>query len=114
HTSTKAPRRPPAAPNLPNPNPSPHNIKPPNNTNSNWLQTTIQYINPRVPDRTTKRRCLRVIVIERHDRRPDRSLCRAVEIRDPTPKPAQGKGEPVREGPAADHQRETPQAFAPL
>src|ERR1700756_4436522 len=35
------------------PNPSPPNLKPPNNTNRPRLQATIQYINPRVPDRTT-------------------------------------------------------------
>src|SRR5262249_3236219 len=82
------------APNLAAPNPSTRNVKLPNNPNRNRLQTTIQYINPRVPNRTTKRRCLRVIVIESHDRRPDRSLGRSVEIRDLTPKPAQGEGEP--------------------
>src|SRR5262249_42161175 len=99
------------APNIPPPNPSTRNVKLPNNPNRNSLQTTIQYINPRVPDRTAKRRCLRVIVIESHDRGPDRSLCRSVEIRDLTPEPAQGKGELVREGLAADQHRETPQSF---
>src|SRR5262245_37943491 len=76
-----------ATPNIPPPNPSPRNVKLPNNPNRNRLQTTIQYINPRVPNRTTKRRCWRVIVFENHDRRPDRSLCRSVEIRDLTPNP---------------------------
>src|SRR5215472_3771349 len=99
------------APHIATPNPSPRYVKLPNNTNRNWLQAPIQYINPRVPNRTTKRRCLCVIVIESHDRRPDRSLCRSVEIRDLTPKPPQGKGEPVREGLAADQHRETPQSF---
>src|SRR5499427_765045 len=56
------------APNIPPPNPSTRNVKLPNNPNRNGLQTTVQYINPRVPDRTTKRRCLRVIGIESHDR----------------------------------------------
>src|SRR6266478_6465228 len=56
------------APNIPTPNPSTRNVKLPNNTNRYRLQTTIQYINPRVPDRTAKWRCLRVIVIESHDR----------------------------------------------
>src|SRR5262249_34483460 len=37
------------------PNPSTRNVNLPNNTNRNWLQTTIQYINTRVPDRTTNR-----------------------------------------------------------
>src|SRR5262249_5868908 len=49
-------RRQPTAPNIAAPNPSPRNVKLPNNTNRNRLQTTIQYINPRVPNRTTKRR----------------------------------------------------------
>src|SRR3989475_11147862 len=90
-----------ATPNIPAPNPTTRNVKLPNNPNRNRLQTTIQYINPRVPNRTTKRRCLRVIVIESHDRRPDRSLRRSVELRDLTPEPARGGGEPVREGLAA-------------
>src|SRR5438876_11430595 len=57
-----------ATPNIPPTNPSTRNVKLPDNPNRYRLQTTIQYINPRVPDRTTKRRCLRVIVIESHDR----------------------------------------------
>src|SRR5262245_2647061 len=104
-------RRQPATPNIPTTNPTTRNVQPPNYPNRNRLQTTVQYINPRVPDRTTKRWCLRVIVIESHDRRPDRSLRRSVEIRDLTPEPAQGKGEPVREGLAADQHRETLQSF---
>src|SRR5262249_41262371 len=107
----KALTRQPATPNISPPNPSPRDEKLPNNTNRHRLQTTVQYINPRVPDRTTKRRCLRVIVIQSHDRRPDRSLCWSIEIGDPTPEPAQGKGEPVREGLAADQHRETLQPF---
>src|SRR6516162_8641111 len=47
------PRQTPAT-NIPTPNPSTRNVKLPDNTNRNRLQTTIQYINPRVPDRTTK------------------------------------------------------------
>src|SRR5215468_4250841 len=92
-----------AATNISTPNPGPRDVKLPNNPNRHRLQTTVQYINPRVPNRTTKRRCLRVIVIQSHDRRPDRSLGRSIEIRDPPPEPAQGKGEPVREELAADH-----------
>src|SRR5205823_5696009 len=57
-----------ATPNIPPTNPSTRNVKLPDNPNRYRLQATIQYINPRVPDRTTKRRCLRVIVIESHDR----------------------------------------------
>src|SRR5262249_61818308 len=45
-----------ATTNIPPPNPSTRNVKLPNNTNRHRLQTTVQYINPRVPDRTTKRR----------------------------------------------------------
>src|SRR5262249_12704907 len=41
------------APNIPPPNPSTRNVKLPNNPNRNSLQTTVQYINPRGPDRTT-------------------------------------------------------------
>src|SRR5262252_1614542 len=43
-------RRQPTAPNIATPNPSPRYVKLPNNTNRNWLQTTIQYINPQVGD----------------------------------------------------------------
>src|SRR6516165_4382761 len=73
-------RRQTTAPNIATPNPSPRYVKLPNNTNRNWLQAPIQYINPRVPNRTTNRDLARAIVIESHDRRPDRSLCRSVEI----------------------------------
>src|SRR5215475_3218416 len=45
-----------AATNISPPNPGARYVKLPNNTNRHRLQTTIQYINPRVPDRTTKRR----------------------------------------------------------
>src|SRR6516162_2728068 len=43
------PRQTPAT-NIPTPNPSTRNVKLPDNTNRNRLQTTIQYINPRVGD----------------------------------------------------------------
>src|SRR6266478_2047141 len=49
-------------PNIPAPNPSTRNVKLPNNTNRYRLQTTVQYINPRVPDRTTNRDLARAIV----------------------------------------------------
>src|SRR6516162_10897234 len=49
------PRQTPAT-NIPPPNPSTRNVKLPDNPNRNRLQATIQYINPRVPDRTAKRR----------------------------------------------------------
>src|ERR1700747_3641220 len=62
------------APNIPPTNPSTRNVKLPDNPNRYRLQATIQYINPRVPNRTTKRRCLRVIVVGSHDGGPDRSF----------------------------------------
>src|SRR6516162_650920 len=55
-------RRQTTAPNIPAPNPSPRNVTLPNNTNRNRLQTTIQYINTRVPNRTTNRDLARAIV----------------------------------------------------
>src|SRR5215469_5029564 len=55
-------RRQPTAPNIATPNPSPRYVKLPNNTNRNWLQAPIQYINPRVPNRTTNRDLARAIV----------------------------------------------------
>src|SRR5499433_2321501 len=46
----KALRRQPATPNIPPPNPSPRDVKLPNNPSRHRLQTTIQYINPQVGD----------------------------------------------------------------
>src|SRR5262244_3726467 len=43
------------APNIPTPNPSTRNVKLPDNPNRNRLQTTIQYIDPVVGQRTTDR-----------------------------------------------------------
>src|SRR6266850_2258000 len=86
-------------------------LKLPNNPNRYRLQPTIQNVNTRVPYRTANRRRFRVIVIENHDRRPDRSLCRPIEIRDPTPEAAQGKGEPTHEGLAADEHLKILQSF---
>src|ERR1700730_17585671 len=50
------------APNIPAPNPSTRNVKLPNNPNRYRLQTTVQYINTRVPDRTANRDLARAIV----------------------------------------------------
>src|SRR6516165_9001087 len=50
------------APNIPATNPSSRNVKLPNDPNRNWLQATVQYINPRVPDRTANRDLARAIV----------------------------------------------------
>src|SRR6478736_3835921 len=55
------PRQTPAT-NIPPPNPSTRDVKLPDDPNRNWLQTTIQYINPRVPDRTADRDLARAIV----------------------------------------------------
>src|SRR5262249_43992057 len=49
-TRNKALTRQPAAPNIPTPNPSPRDVKLPNNTNRHRLQTTIQYINSQIGD----------------------------------------------------------------
>src|SRR2546423_4069263 len=57
-----------ATPNIPPTNPSTRTAKLPDNPNRHRLQATIQYINPRVPDRTTKRRRLRGIGLESHYR----------------------------------------------
>src|SRR5262249_25814538 len=51
-----------AATHISTPNPSPRDVKLPNNTNRHRLQTTVQYINPRVPNRTTNRNLARAIV----------------------------------------------------
>src|SRR5262249_51320836 len=64
-TRNKALRRQPATPDIPTTNPSPRDVKLPNYPNRHRLQTTIQYINPRVPDRTTNRDLARAIVTAR-------------------------------------------------
>src|SRR5262249_41099191 len=51
----KALRRQTAAPNIPTPNPSPRNVKLPNNTNRNWLQAIIQNVDPVVAEGTADR-----------------------------------------------------------
>src|SRR5262245_49346258 len=58
----KALRRQPPTPNIPATNPSPRNVKLPNYPNRNRLQSTVQNINPRVPNRTTNRDLARAIV----------------------------------------------------
>src|SRR5258708_26773476 len=73
------------APNIPTPNPSTRNVKLPNNTNRYRLQTTIQYINPRVPDRTTKWRYTDARQRFTHGR-ADRRLRRAIGIDHPPPR----------------------------
>src|SRR5262245_62130994 len=51
----KALRRQPATPDIPTPNPSPRDVKLPNNPNRHRLQTTIQDINPVIGQRTPDR-----------------------------------------------------------
>src|SRR5215470_20106957 len=73
------PRQTPAT-NIPTPNPSTRNVKLPNNPNRNRLQTTIQYINPRVPDRTAKRDLARAIVTAWPIGHVDGSFGRTVKV----------------------------------
>src|SRR5215471_4802211 len=54
--------RQPATTNIAPTNPSTRDVKLPNNPNRHRLQTTVQYINPRVPNRTTKRDLARAII----------------------------------------------------
>src|SRR5262245_61432547 len=77
--------RQPAATNISPPNPSPRDVKLPNNTNRHRLQTTVQYINPRVPDRTTKRRDTAARQRFTHGR-ADRRLRGAIGIDHPSPR----------------------------
>src|SRR6516164_2319836 len=51
----KALRRQPATPDIPTPNPSPRDVKLPDNPNRHRLQTTIQDINPQIGQRTPDR-----------------------------------------------------------
>src|SRR6266498_3429198 len=64
----KALRTQPPTTQIPSPNPRTRDVKLPNNPNRNRLQTTIQNVNPRVPNRTTNRRRFHLIVLENHDR----------------------------------------------
>src|SRR5215470_11157938 len=75
-------RRQTPAPNISPPNPSARNVKLPNNPNRYRLQTTIQYINPKVGDRTTKRRDTGARQRFTHGR-ADRRLRRAIGIDHP-------------------------------
>src|SRR5262249_52277388 len=54
-TRNKAPRRQPATPNIPTTNPSPRDVKLPNNPSRHRLQTIVQDINPVVGQRTPDR-----------------------------------------------------------
>src|SRR5262249_22813946 len=75
-------RRQTPAPNIAAPNPSTRYVKLPNYPNRYRLQTTIQYINTRVPDRTTKRRDTGARQRFTHGR-ADRRLRRAIGIDHP-------------------------------
>src|SRR5262249_1355523 len=78
-------RRQPATPDTPTTTPSPRDVTLPNNPNRHRLQTTIQYINPRVPDRTTKRRDTGAGQRFTHGR-ADRRLRGAIGIDHPPPR----------------------------
>src|SRR5712691_10528410 len=104
-------RRQARAPHIPPRNPRPRNVKLPNNPGRHRLQSPVQHIHPRVPDRTTNRRGVHVLVIEDHGGRPDRGLGRSVEIGEPAPEASQRQREPARQRLAADQHREIPQSF---
>src|SRR6516164_2213129 len=73
------PRQTPAT-NIPPPNPSTRNVKLPDNPNRNRLQAAVQYINPRVPDRTTNRDLARAIVTAWPIGHVDGGLGRTVKV----------------------------------
>src|SRR6516165_9006229 len=73
------------APDIPPTNPRTRNVKLPNDPNRYRLQATVQYINPRVPDRTTKRRYTGARQRFTHGR-ADRRLRRAIGIDHPPPR----------------------------
>src|ERR671937_707416 len=94
------------------PNPRPRNVKLPNYPNRDWLQTVVQNINPRVPDRTTNRwhtgagQCLT-------HARADRRLRRSIGIDHPPPRrPA--RHHIRRTGFAGDDQRRQRHSFRQL
>src|SRR5215468_1406844 len=66
--------------NIPAPNPSPRNVKLPNDPNRNSLQTTIQDINTRVPDRIANRDLARAIVTAWPIGHVDGSFGRTVKV----------------------------------
>src|SRR5215470_18301250 len=73
------------APDIPPTNPRTRNVKLPNDPNRYRLQATIQYIYPRVPDRTAKRRYTGARQRFTHGR-ADRRLRRAIGIDHPPPR----------------------------
>src|SRR5262249_25651497 len=76
-------RRQPPAPNIPTPNSTPRNVKLPNNTNRNWLQTIIQNIDPVVAQRTTDRDArTAVLALNSKSNCIDRHLGRTIKIGD--------------------------------
>src|SRR5262249_35378109 len=74
---------PPATPDIPTTNPSPRDVKLPNNPNRHRLQTTIQYINPVVGQRTPDRDA-RIGLLTFHSKSNciDRGFGRTVKIGD--------------------------------
>src|SRR5215469_4007016 len=74
------PRQTPAT-NIPAPNPSTRNVKLTNNPNRNRLQTTVQYINPVVGQRTTDRDARAgLLTFDSKSNGIDRSFGRTVKI----------------------------------
>src|SRR5262249_20997469 len=72
-----------ATPNIPPPNPSPRNVKLPNNPNRNRLQAIIQNIDPVVGQRTADRDARDALfVLNRKSNCIDRGLGRTVKIGD--------------------------------
>ena len=81
----KALRTQPPATQIPSPNPRTRDVKLPTNPNRNRLQTTIQNINARVPNRTTNRRHTGAGQCLTHAR-ADRRLRRSIGIDHPPPR----------------------------
>src|SRR5712691_1971194 len=75
-------RRQPRAPHIPPRNPRARYVKLPNNPRRNRLQAPVQYVNPRVPDRTTNRRDRGAGQRFAHGR-ADRRLRRAISVDHP-------------------------------
>src|SRR5262249_17364456 len=82
-TPNTPPRLHPATPNIPTTNPSPRDVKLPNNPNRHRLQTIVQYINPVVGQRTPDRDA-RIGLLTFHSKSNciDRGFGRTVKIGD--------------------------------
>src|SRR5262249_31043124 len=72
-----------AATNISTPNPSPRNVKLPNNPNRHRLQTTVQYIGPVVAQRTTDRDArIGLLAFDSKSNGIDRGFGRTVKVSD--------------------------------